>query len=47
MTTVPREPLNDVMDKISDDTELFARLLRSYPDRLKATNDANGYYTYY
>ena len=47
MTTVLRETLNNVMNEISDDTELFARLLRSYPDRLKAMNDANGYYTDY
>ena len=47
MAVVSRETLNNVMDEISDDTELFAILLHSYPDRLKDTNDVNGYYTNY
>ena len=36
MAAILRETLNNVMDEIDEMTELFARFLRSYPDRLKA-----------
>ena len=39
--------LNDVLQEMSDDTELFEKLLRSYPDRLRAVREAKGWHTRY
>ena len=42
-----RQTLEAVLQEISDDTELFGKLLKSYPRRLKAVKDAKGYHTQY
>ena len=39
--------LNDVLQEMSDDTELFEKLLRSYLDRLRAVREAKGWHTRY
>ena len=39
--------LEAVLNKLSDDTALFEKLLRSYLRRLQAVRDAKGYHTHY
>ena len=42
-----RQTLNTVLNDMSDDTELFVTLLKSYPRRLAAVKAAKGYHTIY
>ena len=42
-----RQTLNTVLNDMSDDTELFETLLKSYPRRLAAVKAAKGYHTIY
>ena len=39
--------LQDVLEELEFDTNLFESLLRSYPSRLQAVRDANGFHTKY
>ena len=39
--------LHQTLDELSDDTELFEKLLKSYPRRLQAVKDAGGYHAHY
>ena len=42
-----RETLNEVLNELEYDTELFAALLTSYPTRLNAVREAKGGHTKY
>ena len=42
-----RQTLTTVLEELSDDTELFEKLLKSYPRRLQAVKAAKGWHTDY
>lgn len=42
-----RQTLTSVLDEMSEDTELFEKLLKSYPSRLAAVKAAGGWHTKY
>ena len=46
-SAILRQTLDTVLDELSDDTELFEKLLKYYPRRLQAVKDARGYHGHY